>query len=147
MKKFFKIMLPLVLMGTLAIFPIQNSNASQPEADEEAEAIAPLLRSYGYDVHPYYSRGMLNRGQSTTLSRTFYAGNEYALVVGGCSYTRDIDIYVYDKYWNLIASDKGAAKHGVVNFDVYQTGTFHIKIKMYDATSDGVHWAMLYAYK
>ena len=130
----------------MSLFP-KMSYATLEEAKRAASKIYYQLLSLGFNVRDSYSSGTLDDGESTTFSRTFYSGNDYALVVGGCNYARDIDVYIYDRYWNLIDKDTDTEQVAVATFTAWYTGTYYIKIRMYDATSDGVHWALQYAYR
>jgi len=147
MKTLIKIVFSFAIISVLVTFPVQDTNATKPEARAEARAAKSILENYGYSVRSYFSEGVLDKGDYETFSRTFYRGVDYALVVGGCTYTNDIDIYVYDKYGDLVASDNSTKQYAITAFSANYTGTYYIKIKMYDSTSDGVHWALQYGYK
>lgn len=121
--------------------------ATRQEAENAALAAAYALSAYGFDFSNHYELGILDRGRSTTFSRTLYRGTEYVLVAGGCNYTRDIDLYIYDRNGYLINSDEDSRQTAVVNFRAGYTGTYYIKVKMYSATSDGVHWCLVYGYR
>lgn len=121
--------------------------ATRDEAESAALATAFLLAASGFDFSDHYELGILNRGRATTFARTLYRGTEYALVTGGCESANDIDLYVYDRNGNLIYSDNDSSKTAVVNFRPNYTGTYYIKVKMYSASSDGVHWCLVYGYR
>lgn len=135
-----------LMIISICVAPIAGY-ATLDEAKRAASKIYYQLLSLGFNVRDSYSTGTLDDGESTTFSRTFYSGNDYALVVGGCNYSRDIDVYIYDRYWNLIDKDTDTDQVAVTTFTAWYTGTYYIKIRMYDATSDGVHWALQYAYR
>lgn len=142
------IVVPLTVLTLIGVgfFP-RAGLATLDEAKRAASKIYYQLLALGFNVRDTYTTGTLDNGESTTFSRTFYSGNDYALVVGGCSYARDIDVYIYDRYWNLIDKDTDTDQVAVATFTAWYTGTYYIKIRMYDATNDGVHWALQYAYR
>ncbi|MEM7656423.1 MAG: hypothetical protein AAF399_09875 [Bacteroidota bacterium] len=149
MNRFAKlIFIPLTVLTLIGVgfFP-RTGLATLEEAKRAASKIYYQLLSLGFNVRDTYTTGTLDNGESTTFSRTFYSGNDYALVVGGCNYSRDIDVYIYDRYWNLIDKDTDTDQVAVATFTAWYTGTYYIKVRMYDATNDGVHWALQYAYR
>ena len=131
------------LLSSLLIFTF----ATRQEAENTALASAVALSAYGFDFRDYYELGVLDRNRSSTFARTLYRGTEYALVAGGCNYTRDIDLYIYDRDWNLIRADESTSQSAGISFLARYTGTYYIRVKMYSATSDGVHWCLVYGYR
>jgi len=134
------------LLLVIMIFTPSTSWATLEEAKETARRIYKLLIIEGFEVLDYYSYGELDIGESTVFKRQFYRGNTYALIVAGCNYTEDIDIYLYDDDGDLIDKDKKPAQAGFVIFSPRYSGNYYIKIVMYDATSNNVHWVLQYAY-
>lgn len=133
----------------LAAMSITGSKIHATEAGAKAEAqrIANALSSWGWDFRSYYSWGTLDEGESSVFKKTFYSGNEYVLVAGGCEYASDVDLEIYDGNYNLIGKDSNAGKAAAVTFSPSWTGEYYIKVKMYDATSTGVHWVLQYGYR
>jgi hypothetical protein len=66
----------------------------------------------------------------------------YYLVVGGCEDAYDVDISVYDEDGNFIDSDNDEMPVGVVQVSPKWSGTFYVKITMYNSTSNGAHWVL-----
>lgn len=146
--KYLKTAICFVLISALQLMS-QKGKATEAQAEAEADAIAYVLKhEYGWDIKSYYSHGSLREGERASFSKTFYSGVEYALVAGGCDYARDIDIEIYDENYNLIEKDTDTGKNALVTFTPRWSGTFHIKVKMYDASATGlVHWVLQYGYR
>lgn len=146
--RFFNKKIASLLLATVCTFvAIQNVSATREGARRAVRSAVVALASYGFDYRDSYDLGVLDRGQSYTMARTLYRGNEYALLAGGCEYTRDIDVYVYDRNWNLISYDRDADKVALANFNASYSGTYYVRVKMYRATSDDVHWSLVYGYR
>ncbi|WP_282775567.1 hypothetical protein [Phaeodactylibacter xiamenensis] len=138
----------IILFVIISIFlAVQNGSATREGARRAVRGAVIALSSYGFDYRDSYDLGVLDRGQSYTMARTLYRGNEYALLAGGCEYTRDIDVYVYDRNWNLISYDSDYDQVALANFDASYSGTYYVRVKMYSATSDDVHWSLVYGYR
>ncbi len=131
----------------LAILFTQSLYATRDEARRAANRAAISLSIYGFDYRSNYEIGRLDRGQSVTMARTLYRGNEYALTVGGDASARDIDIYVYDRNWNIVAYDEEYGDVAIGNFNAYYTGTYFIRVKMYSASRNNAYWCMVYGYR
>lgn len=143
MKRFLKsLLLGLLFSGTILL-----ALATEEEAKAAAQKVREQLKELGFQVRDTYLTGVLDNGESTVFSRTFYQDNEYVLVVSGCNFTRDIDLYVFDDDGHLIDQDSDAAPTAVNTFKASYTGTYYIKLVMYDASSDNVHWAFQYGYR
>jgi hypothetical protein len=147
MRLFNKKTASLLLAIVCTFAAIQNGSATREGARRAVRSAVVALSSYGFDYRDSYDLGVLDRGQSYTMARTLYRGNEYALLAGGCEYTRDIDLYVYDRNWNLISYDRDSDKVALANFNASYSGTYYVRVKMYRATSDDVHWSLVYGYR
>jgi hypothetical protein len=135
------------LLLTLALLAIpETSVASYQGAKFQARRILQTARRQGYAVRSFYTQGLLGRGQSTILRFTLTSGVNYKIVVGGCEDCYDIDAALYDEYGNYIDSDRDASAIAVVNNTPRWTGTFYLKVTMYNSTYNGAHFVVQYAY-
>lgn len=143
---FWKIAIGFIAISSTYLF--NHVKATEEQAEYAAKRVARALEiEYGITVGSYYWHGALYEGQSDYVSKTFYKGTQYILVAAGCNYAEDIDIEVYDEYYNLIAEDDDSDQAAAVTFTPRWTGEFHIKVTMYDASSTArVHWVLLYGY-
>jgi hypothetical protein len=132
---------------TLSAVYAPSVDASTDSARARAHEICDVLRNEGWLVRDSFTFGKLARGESTTIRCTFYAGNSYRLVAGGCEDARDVDVAVYDENGNLIDSDRDSSSLAVADFHPKWSGTFFVKVKMYDSTPDGAHFVLQYAYR
>jgi len=121
--------------------------ATEEEAKEAAKKAREQLKEMGFQVRDTYLIGVLDNGESSVFSRTFYQDNEYVLVVTGSKRARDIDVYVFDDDGRLVAQDSDASPISVNTFKADYTGTYYIKVVMYDAVSDNVYWVFQYGYR
>ncbi len=142
-----KYILKSILVGLICCGSMLLVWATEEEAKAAAQKVREQLKELGFQVRDTYLVGMLDNSESTVFSRTFYQDNEYVLVVSGCSRTKDIDLYVFDDDGHLIDQDSDAAPTAVNTFTANYTGTYYIKLVMYDATSDNVYWAFQYGYR
>lgn len=140
-------LLKLILVGLICGGAVVTAQTCEDEAKAIAEKVRQELKKFGFQVRDTYYSGMLDNGESTVFSRTFYQDNEYVLVVSSCNYTKDVDLYVFDEDGSLIDHDSDAASSAVNTFKAEYTGTYYIKVVMYDATRDNVHWAFQYGYR
>lgn len=83
--------------------------------------------AYGYSTTAYYNVGFLAREYAEI----------YVFSPGGA----DLDLYVYDENWNLIAKDNSYNPNAWCNFVPYRDGIFHIIVKN---NSPRVAWFELY---
>lgn len=142
----------MLLTGLLGLTLLVAGAAWLPLDEDEARKTAAraayLLRDrYGYTVRDDLAVDYLAEGASTVLTTTLYTGNHYVLVAGGDSRTRDIDVFVYDENNNLVAQDDGASDVAFVEVTPRWTGTYYVKVHLYDADGEGAHWALVYGYR
>lgn len=122
--------------------------ATEEQAREAARQAREQLRELNFQVRNTYSTGALDQGESEVFTRTFYQDNEYALVITGCAYARDIDVYVFDDDGDLIAQDSKSSPTSVATFKATYTGKYYIKIVMFDSSSSqNIHYAFQYGYR
>jgi hypothetical protein len=135
----------LLTLALLTCIP-DSSLASYQGARFQARRILQAARGQGFAVRSYYTQGLLARGQSTILRFTLTSGVNYKIVVGGCEDCYDIDAALYDEYGNYIDSDRDATAIAIVNNTPKWTGTFYLKVTMYNSTYNGAHYVVQYAY-
>lgn len=134
------------IFGLMVLTPT-GSEASLDGARFSARRLFQTLEANGWNVRGHFSRGLLARGQSITVRTTLHAGNTYKLVAGGCEDAYDVDIRVYDENGNFIDSDSDSSRVAVATVTPAWSGTFLVKITMYNSTPNGAHWVLQYAYK
>lgn len=131
----------LVIVGTAP-----RASANEAEAARAARDALYAMERAGLNVRATYQHGHLYPGQRSTHHTTLLRGNRYVFVAGGCRDAYDIDLYVYDENWNLVARDSLADQVAYVEVTPRWTGTFHIVVEMYDSTRDGAHWILQTGY-
>jgi hypothetical protein len=136
----------LVLTLALLVALPETSFASYQGARFQARRILHLARNQGYAVRAFYSQGLLRRGQSSILRLTLTSGVNYKIVVGGCEDCYDVDAALYDENGNYIDSDRDATAIAVLDSTPRWTGTFFLKVTMYNSTYNGAHYVVQYAY-
>ena len=136
---------PLVI-SSLALLP-GSTNASEVGAERAAQILFKKLRELGWNVRDSYTTGLLPYGRSTTVRTTLHEGNAYTLVAAGCQDARDVDISVYDEDGNLIDGDHDNSNIAVAEVTPAWSGTFFVKVTMYDSTPNGAHYVLQYAWK
>ena len=138
----------ITILSVMLLFtnPV-TTNASVSGARARADQICRVLRERGWQVRTNFTSGTLALGQSAFIRCTFYEGNTYKLVAGGCEDANDVDIAVYDENGNFIDSDQDASSLAVADFTPKWTGTFTVKVTMYDSTPDGAHFVLQYAFR
>ncbi len=129
-----KIKFTLALGFSIIFLPLWLA-ASHPEAVRFLEDTKIMLHDLGFTIISGQT-GVMEVDESTTLATTLYKGNEYAFYIGGGSNVSDIGIYIFDEDGIQIASNSGLKDVEVLKLTVKHTGTFFIKIKLYE-TADG----------
>lgn len=136
----------LALALWMALFPT-TATASFAGARSNSAVLFRALQNRGWDVRDCFSVGLLGKGRSTVISTTLLAGNTYKIAAAGCEDAYDVDIAVYDENGNLIDSDKDAQVLAVADITPRWSGTYFIKITMYNSTRNGAHYVVQYAYQ
>ena len=131
----------------LAILPAQLSNASVTGARYTAASLFLGLKGQGWTCRESFSQGLLSRRGSVVIATTLYAGNTYALAASGCEDAYDVDLAVYDEHGNFIASDNDNSSLAVARITPRWTGTYYLKVTMFNSTGNGAHYVMQYAYR
>ena len=141
-------MMKFVATGlVVTLLPWQMSTASVQGARITAATIFVKLRNRGYQLRDFFSSGLLRRGQSTVIATTLSAGNDYTLVAAGCEDAYDVDLAVYDENGNRVGSDGDSSSVAVVSVSPRWSGTYYLKVTMYNSTSNGAHYVLQYAFK
>ena len=144
-----KFSLPLIaVLGWCLVLAPPVADASLAGAQQAARELFEKLSSdLNLNVRDTYTRGLLARGQSTTVRTTLHSGNEYYLVAGGCEDAFDVDIAVFDENGNLIAQDEDEQSVAVAKVVPKWTGTFFVKVTMFNSTRNGAHFVLQYAWR
>ena len=108
--------------------------------------VAAVLINEGYDFDTDASGGgLLREGESAVQRITLYRGNSYAIVASGCEDALDVDVELYNSDGKLLAKDSDSSDSAVLEFSVNVTGTYYIKVKMYDVkngTGGSAHYVL-----
>lgn len=131
----------------LAMMPTSFLPGSVPGARYTAAALFVGLRNQGWECRNSFSQGLLRRGGSTVIATTLYAGNNYCLAASGCEDAYDVDLAVYDENGNFIGSDSDRSSLAVVRITPRWTGTYYLKVTMFNSTYNGAHYVLQYAYR
>ena len=146
-RKGVKSILAVLMIVTLAIATTSPLHASQAGARRNADRLFDVLRDKGWNVRDTFTLGFLGRGESTIIRTTLQSGNTYKICAAGCEDAYDVDVFVYDENGNLIASDDDTSPLAVATVVPKWTGTFYIKVRMYDSTPAGAHFIVQYAFQ
>lgn len=131
----------------VTVIPWQASMASVQGARITAASLFLKLKENGYELRDFFSSGLLRRGQSVVIATTLSAGNDYTLVAAGCEDAYDVDLTVYDENGNRVGADGDTSDLAVVSVTPKWSGTYYIKVTMYNSTSNGAHYVLQYAFK
>jgi len=143
MKQAFKSALILaILMGSTAL-----TQATEEQAKEAARQVREQLKGLGFQVRNTYLIGVLDKGESTVFTRTFYQDNEYVLVATGSGGAQDMDVYIFDEDGSLVSQDSKVSPTAVTTFKAEYTGKYFVKVVMYDASGKGTYYAFQYGYR
>ena len=136
-----------LLMAALLLLPMQPLHASAAGAERNAKILFDALRTRGWHVRDSYSYGFLKRGAYTVIQTQLLAGNHYKICAAGCEDAADVDISVFDENENLIDGDHDNSVLAVADITPKWSGTFYVKVTMYDSTPGGAHYVVQYAYE
>ena len=123
MKKLFVGLLLLVLFNNILV-------ADRYTAQVNAIDAAIKLENLGYTVREIPGR-YLRQGHYRTYKRYLYGGNCYAIVGVGDQNVRDLDVIIYDRNWNYVASDTDSSAVSVAKICPRRSGYYRIRTKMY----------------
>lgn len=139
----------LTLSAVFGLFILTPTGveASSEGARAAARILLRTLAINDWNVRDQFSWGLLDRGDSITIRTTLHAGNSYKLVAAGCEDAYDVDIRVYDENGNFIDGDGDSSRVAVADVSPAWSGTFLVKITMYNSTPNGAHWVLQYAYQ
>lgn len=138
----------ILFITCLSLMALTEINAQcRTVASYQYDDFAELLMSYDVKVRSTYTYGELSKGSHSFLQRNFYAGNNYILGVVGDNRAGDIDIYVYDKFYNLLTKDVKTDQTAIIKFYAPYSGRYFIKVKMYSLRSGSSScWTLVYGY-
>lgn len=124
MRKNIFIGLVLILLSTSTLF------ADRATAAENAIVASIHLENQGYSIKDIPGRHLRNN-HYRTYNRYLYSGNCYAIVGVGDNNVRDLDVVVYDRYWNWVVSDRDSQSVSAVRICPRRSGTYRIRTTMY----------------
>ena len=119
----------LINLLFLAMFSTTLS-ADRYTANANAYVVADYLENYGYSIRDIAGRHLGRKGYRT-YNRYLYSGNCYAVVSVGDNSVRDLDIKVYNRYWDYIGADRDSDRSAVIEFCPRRSGTYRFRTIMY----------------
>ncbi len=137
------------LLLAAALMTISPAQASVLGARIQAARIFDALSS-DWNMRSYFTSGLLQQGQSTTIRTTFYAGRQYKIVAGGCEDAFDVDLAVYNERGQLVARDSSVSPLAVADLTANWTGTVYLKVTMHRVrprSGNAAHYVVQYAYR
>lgn len=139
--------LALAAAAAVALLVPAPAGATSEEALATAKSATAALAKHGFEVQATLWAGTLPPGGKTSVELTLYQGNEYLLVVGGCSDCQDMNVAVYDENWKLVTHDENATSSAGVIVRPQWTGTYHAVIEMARASAEGAHWTLVTGFR
>lgn len=118
-----------LLLATSALTVIASNSVSR----RELSVITRDLLS-GWNVRDRRGGIYLSQGRSYYFSTTLFRGSDYLIVGAGDRSVRDLDIELYDEYWNPIDDDNDRDSTPVVQVTPRWTGTFYVVVRMYSGS-------------
>ena len=128
------------------MFSTNAAEATTASAKERAEQVFSRFQDLGVSLQPNYELGLLPKGGDKIVDVQLYGGTRYLLVGAGCKDARDVDLLVYDERGNLLTYDGEQDPVPMLDFTAPYTGTYYLRIVMYDSTIDGAHWVLMGGY-
>lgn len=138
----------LMMIVSMTIAPTQVNASIEGARLRALQLFATLQQRFDLNVREDYWRGFLHRGEvSNPIRTTLYAGNNYKIVASGCEDAYDVDVIVFDENGNEVARDADSSFLAVANVTPAWSGTFYVKVRMYNSTLDGAHFVLMYAFE
>ena len=141
-----RIFIAIVCLALLQFGP-SSASASEAGASAAARYLFTELEQRGWNIRDFYNTGLLRRGDSRIIRTTLYVGRQYKLVAAGCEDAADVDIRVYDENGNFISGDNDTSVLAVADITPRWSGTFHVKVTMYNSVPNGAHYVLQYAFQ
>jgi hypothetical protein len=110
------------------------SNASDQDSIRKLSYVAYKLKSKGYATRSRVSGRYLSKGKSYLVRTTLLGGTNYIIYGAGDGGVKDLDIILYDENGYKIDKDSQMDALPVVRVRPSWTGTFYIKVTMYDGS-------------
>ncbi len=133
-----------ILMSMLFI-AISSTSLLADRATAVSNAIVAgmILENQGYIVKNIGGKYLRRKGYRT-LNRYLYSGNCYAVVSVGDNNVRDLDLKVYDRYWDYLGTDNDSDKTALIKICPRHSGTFRFRTIMYNGSG---YYRMVLAWK
>lgn len=125
------------LLALGLVFALASSASAQSYSDQvrlQLDAAQRALRGQGFSQTHDYEIDRLDEGTEDSFSIRLRADREYALV-GACDNDcSDVDFWLYDENDNLIDSDTSTDDVPIVRVTPRWSGTFRIRVRMYECS-------------
>jgi len=123
-----KKLLSILLIAGLGAGSLMAGSLSEAKRNAIAAMLAERNKGYYIKEAP---GTYLRQGHYRTYSRYLYRGNCYVFVGVGDNTVRDLDAVLYDRLFNVIASDTSSDATPVIHFCPRRSGLYRIRTKMY----------------
>ena len=128
--------LSAVLTLLAVLVPTAGAQSYADQVRSQLDGAKQALRSEGFTRSHDYKIESLDDGAEDTFTVDLEEGREYALV-GACDVDcSDMDFWLYDENDNLIDSDTSTDDVPVVRVTPRWSGTFEIRVKMYECSNE-----------
>jgi hypothetical protein len=135
--QFLPALVPLVL-----ILAAQSADEYREVVKQQLVYIQGAMADEGYQRTHDYTYGELDANAEETVSFDLNEGTSY-LAVGVCDQDcSDIDLYLLDENGNVVAEDQGGEDHAVVEVTPAWTGSFTLRVKMYECSVEPCHYGV-----
>jgi len=132
--------LALALLGLLP--PTVQAQSYSAQVRSQLNTAQSTLRREGFTRTHDYEIDSLNDDAEDSFTLTLTGNREYA-IVGACDNDcSDIDFWLYDENDNLIDSDTSTDDIPMVRVTPRWTGTFRIRVKMYECSVEPCYYGI-----
>lgn len=105
------------------------------DTDDQMRLVEGILRDRGYESNGFERHGTLSSGESVRHEVYVSAGRNY-VASGVCDVDcGDVDVLIYDRYGNEVASDTLPDDFPLAQFRASYTGTYQVEVRLYQCTT------------
>jgi hypothetical protein len=120
------------LVGVFLGFMPRFAHASREEAKRNASIKAALIETRGFSCRREIEMNVLDQGEHMWIQTTLYSSHQYVIIGAGDTGIEDLDMEVYDKNFQLVASDNDTTNTPIVELQPLRVATkAYIKLIAY----------------
>ena len=123
-----KKLLSILIIAGLSVSSLMAGSLSEAKLNAIAAMVAEKAKGYNVKEAP---GTYLRQGHYRTYSRYLYRGNCYVFIGAVDNTVRDLDAILYDRLFNVIASDTSSKKNPIIQFCPRRSALYRIRTKMY----------------